>query len=66
MNKQWGELANKMGTLVEDLVYPSFQRIFHEKFAMEIEDLMIRRKRKLKDGRLKEFDLISIAGEFVF
>ncbi|MDZ7262863.1 MAG: hypothetical protein ONB05_12260 [candidate division KSB1 bacterium] len=66
MNKKWGELSNKMGTLVEDLVFPSMSRIIQERFDMEIEDLMIRRKRKLKDGRVKEFDLIGIAGEFVF
>src|SRR3972149_1925262 len=26
-NKRWGELANKMGTLVEDIVAPSLRRI---------------------------------------
>ena len=26
MNKRWGELANKMGTVVEDIVAPSIQR----------------------------------------
>ncbi len=27
MNKRWGELANKMGTVVEDIVAPSIQRL---------------------------------------
>jgi hypothetical protein len=66
MNKHWGELANKWGTLVEDLVFPSFPRIIHEKFNEEIEDKMIRRERKLKDGRRKEFDLIAISKQYVF
>ena len=30
MNRRWGELANKMGTLVEDLVIPSLPRIIKE------------------------------------
>jgi len=30
MNKQWGELSNKMGTIVEDLVYPGLRRIIEE------------------------------------
>ena len=28
MNRQWGDLANRMGTLAEDLVAPSVPRIF--------------------------------------
>ena len=27
MNQRWGELANKMGTVVEDIVAPSIQRL---------------------------------------
>ena len=50
MNRKWGELANKMGTMVEDLVAPSLPRIVQEQFGLEIIDLMVRRKRKLEDG----------------
>ena len=32
MNKRWGELANKMGTVVEDIVAPSIRRLAHEVF----------------------------------
>ena len=32
MNKLWGELANKMGTVVEDIVAPSIQRLTREVF----------------------------------
>jgi hypothetical protein len=59
MNKQWGDLANKMGTMVEDLVFPSVPRIVAEKFKTKIEDLMPRRVRTLADGQTKEFDLIQ-------
>jgi len=33
MNKRWGELANKMGTVVEDIVAPSIPRLAREIFA---------------------------------
>ena len=33
MNKRWGELANKMGTVVEDIVAPSVRRLAREVFG---------------------------------
>jgi len=66
INKQWGDLANKWGTLVEDLVFPSFTQVIFKKFNEEIVDKMIRRLRKLPDGRRKEFDLIAISRQHVF
>jgi hypothetical protein len=32
MNRKWGELANKMGTLVEDIVAPNLPRVAQELF----------------------------------
>lgn len=66
MNKQWGELANKMGTMVEDLVYPSIGKIIKEKFGLEPENIMQRTERKLADGRRKEFDAIVVAEDKFF
>lgn len=60
MNRQWGQLANKMGTLVEDLVAPSLSRIVREVLGQEVADLSIRRKRRLADGRTWEFDAIAV------
>ena len=34
MNKAWGDLANKLGTTVEDVVAPNIPRIGREEFAM--------------------------------
>ncbi len=59
MNQRWGELANKMGTLVEDLVAPSLSRIVQELLGEEVIDLSIRRKRRLADGRVREFDALA-------
>lgn len=58
MNKRWGEIANKMGTIVEDIIYPSARRIAREHFGapeeMEFEAQRILRRRAPGDRR--EFD----------
>ena len=60
MNKKWGELSNKLGTLVEDLVAPSLLRIIEERLNEPAYDLMVRLKRRLPDGRMKEFDALVV------
>ncbi len=65
MNRQWGDLANKLGTLVEDLVYPSLPRIIRDTLGREILDLGVRRKRRLADGRVKEFDAVAVTADLV-
>lgn len=37
-----------------------------EEFGMEVEFLGIRMKKRLQDGRVKEYDAVAVAGEFVF
>ncbi len=58
MNKRWGEISNKMGTIVEDIIYPSVRRIAREHFGapedMEFEGQRIKRMRLVGDQR--EFD----------
>ncbi len=66
MNIKWGELARKLGTITEDLVVPSIPRIIREKYELETADLMVRRKKRLTDGSTKEYDVIAVAGEYVF
>jgi hypothetical protein len=65
MNRRWGELANKLGTLVEDLVAPSLPRIVREVLGQEVIDLSVRRKRRLPDGRTREYDALAITPETV-
>jgi len=63
LNKMWGELANKMGTLVEDIVAPNIAGIAERYFGCEkLEDFMIRRrKRSVKDeNKVREFDVIAL------
>ena len=59
MNRKW-DAANKLGTIVEDLVAPSLARIIDEKLGQTVIDLMIRRKRRLPDGRVRELDALAI------
>jgi hypothetical protein len=62
-NQRWGDLANKMGTIVEDIVAPNIPRIAKEYFSCErIDDFMIRRIVRNKKDRAKrrEFDVIAV------
>lgn len=67
-NKRWGELSNKMGTIVEDIVAPNIPRIAKELFGCEeLDDFMIRRWVRHKQDRSKrrEFDVIAVCEEKV-
>ena len=66
MNITWGEMARKLGTITEDLVAPSIPRIINEMFGLDVVFLGIRMKKKLQDGRIKEYDAIAVAGEYVY
>ena len=66
MNIKWGEMARKLGTITEDLVAPSIPRIINEMFGLDVVFLGIRMKKKLQDGRIKEYDAIAVAGEYVY
>ena len=70
LNKKWGELANKMGTLVEDIVAPNIIPLAEKYFGMqqEPEDFMVRRRKKhSKDKSLRrEFDIIAVYEDKVF
>ena len=65
MNRKWGEVSNKLGTLVEDLVAPSLPRIIEAKLRETVLDLMPRRKRRLADGRVREFDAVAVTASLV-
>ncbi|WP_058553703.1 hypothetical protein [Thiohalocapsa sp. ML1] len=65
LNKKWGDMANRLGTIVEDLVVPSLPRIIEETFMEGIDDLSVRRKRRLPNGRSKEFDAIAVTPSLV-
>jgi len=49
MNKKWGELANKMGTVVEDIVAPCIGGVAREYFQVaEFDYFAIRLQKKIR------------------
>ncbi len=65
MNKRWGDLANRLGTLVEDIVAPALPEVLKRIFGVEVDDMMVRRKRRKRNVQ-EEFDVIAVVGEMVF
>ncbi|MCB0062292.1 MAG: hypothetical protein KDE19_09260 [Caldilineaceae bacterium] len=69
-NKQLGELSNKMGTLVEDLVAPSIGRVLRTVIGCpddRIQASAIRvKKTNPANGQQREFDAIAVCGEYLF
>ncbi|MGC9450967.1 MAG: hypothetical protein ACP5I4_05915 [Oceanipulchritudo sp.] len=70
MKKAWGDLANKMGTVVEDIVAPNIPRLALEEFDFdEVEDFAVRPRRTSRRGarRQTEFDVVcSGPGKVIF
>jgi hypothetical protein len=66
MNRKWGELANKMGTIAEDIVAPGFPFLIEKTFNFSVEDIGVRRRIKDKKGNSWEFDVVARAGEYLF
>ncbi|MEK7276179.1 MAG: hypothetical protein AAB427_02410 [Chloroflexota bacterium] len=66
-NKRWGELANKMGTVVEDIVAPSLRRIVLDDLGFgEVEFFAPRvEKRHPVTGQAREFDVVAAGAKAV-
>jgi hypothetical protein len=64
-NKRWGELANKMGTLVEDLVAPALRPVLKKYFQCDpiLEGQRIRRR---KGDQTYEVDALVVSTDLVF
>jgi len=61
MNRRWGELANKLGTMVEDLVFPSLGRILKETLGRDCDSIHARVRVRQPDGWMHEFDAYALA-----
>ncbi len=68
MNKKWGELANRMGTIVADLIYPNLPHLLQKTFSLEEpRNVATNIKRKLKEKNLQgEVDMIVEFEQMVF
>ncbi len=68
LNKKWGDLANKMGTVVEDIIAPALPEIISKYFDCEKPISIAQRivKRKPSDlSKVREFDVIVDCGDVV-
>jgi hypothetical protein len=68
LDKKWGDLANKMGTILEDIVAPNLQRLAREHFRLDpVLDFMMRRTRRRPDGPAleTEFDALVVGADAV-
>jgi hypothetical protein len=66
MNKRWGELARKQGTLVEDLIAPSLRRIARDELGCGDVRFFAERVLRIRSddpSRRREFDALYV-GEF--
>ena len=67
-NKQWGNLANKLGTITEDIVFPNIQRMALEDWGLgKMEDCYCGPTRSSRRGepRTREFDVVCAGAERV-
>jgi hypothetical protein len=69
MNRKWGELANRLGTIVEDVVAPNVPGFMSRYFHAGEPDFFALRVRKRHPGdpsRRREFDVIAVSGDQLF
>ncbi len=69
-NRRWGELANKMGTLTEDMVAPNIPRILRQVVGCGDEDILffaarVRKRHAQRSEHMKEFDVVVVCDDFV-
>lgn len=61
LRKQMGELGNRLGTIVEDMIVPSIRRIAREELNCGAEKLFLPRATATRaDGRRREFDALYV------
>ncbi len=66
-NKRWGELANKLGTIVEDIIYPAFRPVIRKYFGCEPEKTFMRLEyTNRQKGIYEEFDAVAVCEDKVF
>lgn len=67
INKKWGDLANKMGTLIEDIFMPGVGPSVRRYFDSEIDFIGIHVKKQIKKLDLKgEFDVVATDEDRVY
>ena len=58
MNRKWGEVSNKLGSVIEDLIYPATSESIRRYFDCDIDFKAINIRKKI--GEVKgEFDIVA-------
>ncbi len=68
MDRKWGDLANKLGTVVEHIIAPGLPRVLRSCFGVDPDELYVRyriRHPQARD-RVREFDIVAVGGERIF
>jgi chromosome segregation ATPase len=65
MNRRWGDLADRLGTLVEDIVAPAVPDVIERHFEREVDFIAVRLRRKREELR-GEYDVVATAGDMLF
>lgn len=65
MNKQWGDLANRLGTLVEDIVAPNLPRAAVELLGCEHPSLFAVRVVRHWHGETREYDALVVCNDAI-
>lgn len=65
MNKQWGDLANRLGTLVEDIVAPNLQRVAAELLGCLSPSLFAVRVVRHWGEETREYDALVVCEDAV-
>lgn len=60
LNQKWGELANRLGTIAEDLIMPCFPKTIEKHFGLRDPFATHINTIVRKDGKTKEFDIIIV------
>ncbi len=69
MNKKWGEMSHKLGTMAEDLVAPSIPRIVRTVIACtdnEVESAVRVKRTHPITRQQREFDVVATCGNYLF
>jgi len=65
MNKQWGDLANRLGTLVEDILAPHLPRVAAELLGYTEPSLFALRVVRHWQGETREYDALVVCEDAV-
>ena len=67
-NKRLGEISNKQGKIIEDLIYPATRPLISKYYNIPAEDIDTYSNvhKKSKAGEREEFDIIALIPSYVF